>query len=212
MLGVFGRTGSGKSSIANLVSRLQETTKGNILFNNIDIKKVNLFSLRSTIGYIPQDGYLFSGSIKDNISFGTKETNNYEVLEAARKAEIIDEIENFSNKMDTVIGERGVKLSGGQKQRLGIARAFYKNPSLFIFDDCLSAVDAIKEKRILENLKTETAGKTSIIISHRITTIKEADHIIVLDKGKIIEQGTHNSLLKIKGVYSQINKDQNQSI
>ena len=114
--------------------------------------------------------------------------------------------------METVIGERGVKLSGGQKQRLGIARAFYKNPDLFIFDDCLSAVDAIKEQKILQNLKKESKGKTLIIISHRITTIKEADHIIVLDKGKIIEEGNHDSLLKINGAYCDINTNQNQSI
>ena len=210
-LGVFGKTGSGKSTIANLVCRLYDTTKGNIKFGSINIKNTNLFSLRSHIGYIPQDGYLFSGTIKENIAFSSNLINEDRMLEAARKAEILEEIQNFSNGFETIIGERGVKLSGGQRQRIAIARAFYKQSSLFIFDDCLSAVDAMKEQRILKNLKESNKGKTSIIISHRIASLKHTDLIIVLEEGKIIEKGTHQELIKSKGFYYQINKNQSNS-
>ncbi len=211
-LGIFGKTGSGKSTIANLVCRLYDTTKGDIKFGNTNIKNLNLFSLRSCMGYIPQDGYLFSGSIKENIAFASNTIDEKEILEAAKKAEILEETENFTEGFETIIGERGVKLSGGQRQRLAIARTFYKKPNLFIFDDCLSAVDATKEQKILKNLKAESSGKTSIIISHRIATLKHTDHIIVLEEGKIIEQGTHQSLLKSKGFYYEINKSQSKSI
>ena len=211
ILGIFGKTGSGKSSIANLICRLYDVNQGKISFNNTNIKDLNLFSLRSSIGYIPQDGYLFSGSIKDNIGFGSNKINKTNVLKAAKQAEILEEIETFTHHLNTIIGERGVKLSGGQKQRLAIARAFYQNPKIYIFDDCLSAIDAIKEQKIIKNLKKESKGKISILISHRIATIKNADHIIVLDKGKIIEQGTHQSLIKTKGSYYEIHKNQNSS-
>ena len=211
VLGIFGRTGSGKSSIANLICRLYDANTGIISFNNINIKDLNLFSLRSSIGYIPQDGYLFSGSIKDNIGFANDKRNNSNILKAAKQAEILDDIEAFSHNFNTMIGERGVKLSGGQKQRLAIARAFYQKPSMYIFDDCLSAIDAIKERKIINNLKKEAKGKTSIIISHRIATIKDADHIIVLEKGKIIEQGNHQSLITMKGEYYEIYKNQNST-
>ena len=211
-LGIFGKTGSGKSTIANLICRLYETSEGEIMFERTNIKDLNLFNLRSCIGYIPQDGYLFSGSVKENIGFASNIIDTKEVLEAAKKAEILDEIKQFRDGLETVIGERGVKLSGGQRQRLAIARTFYKNPDLFILDDCLSAIDATKEERILENLKEERKGKTCIIISHRVATIKDADYIIVLDSGEIIEQGTHQSLLKNKGFYYETNKNQSHSI
>ena len=211
-LGVFGKTGSGKSTIANLICRLHEASEGEINFERTNIKDLNLFNLRSCIGYIPQDGYLFSGSIKENIGFANNIIDTKKVLEAAKKAEILDEIKQFADGLETVIGERGVKLSGGQRQRLAIARTFYKNPDLFILDDCLSAIDATKEQRILENLKEERKRKTCIIISHRIATIKDVDYIIVLESGKIIEQGTHQSLLKNKGFYYETNKNQSNSI
>ena len=211
-LGIFGKTGSGKSSIANLVCRLYNTTKGEIIFNKTNIKNLNLFNLRSSIGYIPQDGYLFSGSITENIAFSSNIINKKNVFAAAKKAEILEDIQKFTNGFETIIGERGVKLSGGQKQRLALARTFYKNPKLFIFDDCLSAIDAAKEQKILSNLKKESKGKTSIIISHRIATIKDSTHIIVLEKGNIIEEGTHKDLLKKRGVYYDINKNQSNSI
>jgi len=200
-LGVFGKTGSGKSSIANLVCRLYDTSSGSITFGNTNIKNLNLNSLRSSIGYIPQDGYLFSGTIRENIAFSSDTIDNKKILEAAKKADILGEINNFKDGLDTIIGERGVQLSGGQRQRLAIARTFYKNPALYIFDDCLSAIDAIKEQRILKQLKLESKSKSSIIISHRISTLKDVDKIIVLDNGEITEFGSHSKLLNQKGFY-----------
>ena len=211
-LGIFGKTGSGKSTIASLICRLYEVSEGNIKFGTTNIKYLNLSNLRSSIGYIPQDGYLFSGSIKENIAFASDKFNEEEILEAAKKAGILKEIQSFNDGLNTIIGERGVKLSGGQRQRIAIARTFYKKPEIFIFDDCLSAVDSNKEQKILKNLKAESKGKTSIIISHRTTTLKDCDHIIILEKGEILEQGTHNSLIKLKGAYYKINKNQNNSI
>ena len=207
-LGIFGKTGSGKSTIANLLCRLYDTSNGSISFGNTNIKDLNLNSLRTAIGYIPQDGYLFSGTITENIAFSSNTIDNQKILEAAKKADILDEINNFKDGLDTIIGERGVQLSGGQRQRLAIARTFYKNPSLYIFDDCLSAIDANKEKRILKQLKLETKEKSSIIISHRISTLKDADKIIVLDNGEITESGSHTELLSQKGFYFEMHQIQ----
>ena len=207
-LGIFGKTGSGKSTIANLVCRLYDTSSGSISFGNTNIKNLNLNSLRTAIGYIPQDGYLFSGTIRENIAFSSDTIDNQKIIEAAKKADILDEINNFKEGLDTIIGERGVQLSGGQRQRLAIARTFYKNPSLYIFDDCLSAIDATKEQRILKQLKLEIKAKSSIIISHRISTLKDADKIIVLDNGEITESGTHSELLSQKGFYFEMHQIQ----
>ena len=207
-LGIFGKTGSGKSTIANLVCRLYDTSTGSISFGNTNIKNLNLNSLRTAIGYIPQDGYLFSGTIRENIAFSSDTIDNQKIIEAAKKADILDEINNFKEGLDTIIGERGVQLSGGQRQRLAIARTFYKNPSLYIFDDCLSAIDATKEQRILKQLKVESKAKSSIIISHRISTLKDADKIIVLDNGEITESGSHRELLSQKGFYFKMHQIQ----
>jgi len=207
-IGIFGKTGSGKTTIANLICRLYDVTNGAIKINNIDIKATNLDTLRTSIGYIPQDGYLFSGTIRENIGFADDLDNIEEVKIAARKAEMLDEINSFPDKFNTIIGERGVQLSGGQRQRLAIARVFYKKPKIYIFDDCLSAVDANKEQKILKNLRIETQDKTTIIISHRVSTLEKSDNIIVLDNGSISEQGTHNELLKNKRFYSQIHVNQ----
>jgi len=211
-IGIFGETGSGKSTIANLLCRLYETSRGDIIYGETNIQDLNLFNLRSSIGYIPQDGYLFSGSIKENIAFGSSTTNMKEIINAAEKAQILGEINSFNNRFETVIGERGVKLSGGQRQRLSIARTFYKKPEIFVFDDCLSAIDAKKEQDILKKLKNESRGKTSIIISHRITTIKDSNYIIVLKRGTIIEKGSHQELLKNKGFYYKMYKRQSRSV
>ncbi len=208
-LGIFGKTGSGKTTIANLICRLYDTTNGTITFRETQIQNLNLNNLRTAIGYVPQDGYLFSGTIKENIAFSSNTINEDKIIEAARKAEILDEINNFNDGFDTVIGERGIQLSGGQRQRLAIARTFYKNPDLYIFDDCLSAIDANKEQKILHNLKLETKNKTSIIISHRVASIKDANQIIVMDKGKITEKGNHQELLKSEGFYQQMHQSQN---
>jgi ATP-binding cassette, subfamily B, multidrug efflux pump len=207
-IGIFGKTGSGKTTIANLICRLYDVTNGAIKINNLDIKSTNLNTLRTSIGYIPQDGYLFSGTIRENISFADDLDNIEEVKIAAQKAEMLDEINSFPDKFNTIIGERGVQLSGGQRQRLAIARVFYKKPKIYIFDDCLSAVDANKEQKILKNLRIETKDKTTIIISHRVSTLEKSDNIIVLDNGAISEQGTHNELLKNKKFYSQIHVNQ----
>ena len=207
-LGIFGKTGSGKSTIANLVCRLYNTSTGSISFGNTNIKNLNLNSLRTAIGYIPQDGYLFSGTIRENIAFSSDTIDNQKIIEAAKKADILDEINNFKEGLDTIIGERGVQLSGGQRQRLAIARTFYKNPSLYIFDDCLSAIDATKEQRILKQLKVESKAKSSIIISHRISTLKDADKIIVLENGEITESGSHSELLSQKGFYFEMHQIQ----
>ena len=207
-IGIFGKTGSGKTSIVNLICRLYDVSNGNIKINDINLKNIDLNHLRSSIGYVPQDGYLFSGTIRENIGFSSNKINNNEIEIAAKKAEMMDEINSFPDKFETVIGERGVQLSGGQRQRLAIARVFYKNPEIYIFDDCLSAVDANKEQKILENLKKETNSKTTIIISHRISTLEKSDNIIVIDEGKIIEEGTHSELLRNEGFYSQIHVNQ----
>jgi ATP-binding cassette, subfamily B, multidrug efflux pump len=210
-IGIFGRTGSGKSTIANLICRLYDCTNGNIQFGDSNIKDLNLNNLRTSIGYVPQDDYLFSGTIKENISFSSDEMNNDRIISSAKKAGILDEINNFKDGFKTIIGERGVQLSGGQRQRLAIARTFYKKPEIFIFDDCLSAIDARKEQIILNNLKEETNNKSSIIISHRISTIKDLNQIIVLENGEITEIGNHDELAAGKGFYAQMNQVQSKT-
>ena len=207
-LGIFGKTGSGKSTIANLMCRLYDSSEGDISFGEQDIRKLNLSDLRQNIGYVPQDGFLFSGTVNENISFGKDEFTEEEIKQAARIAEIEDEIENFSKKYKTIIGERGVQLSGGQRQRISIARAIFINPPIFIFDDSLSAIDANKEQKILKNLKNKTENNTNIIISHRTSSLKNAHHIIVLDDGSISEEGTHNDLIQKNGFYAQMHKKQ----
>ncbi len=207
-LGIFGKTGSGKSTIANLICRLYDPISGDIEINNKNIKELNLYALRKTTGYVPQDGFLFSSTIAENIVFGNNSNNINNIIDAAKNAEILEEIESFKNKLDTIVGERGVQLSGGQRQRISIARAIYINPSIYIFDDCLSAVDATKERKILNNLKKITKRSTNIIISHRVASLKHANHIIVLDKGSIIEEGNHEELKKSNGFYSKMYKKQ----
>ena len=211
-IGIFGKTGSGKTTIINLITRLYDTSKGKVTINNINIKKLDLHSVRSYIGYIPQDGYLFSGSIKDNITFTSDKIDVNKMIQAAKDAEIFDEINSFHNKFETIIGERGVQLSGGQKQRIAIARAFYKEYKIFILDDCLSAIDAKKEKKILDNLRNKQKNITSIIVSHKINSIKESNKIIVLSEGNIIEEGTHKNLLNKKGFYYDIYNKQIQEL
>jgi len=209
-LGIIGSTGSGKSTISNLIPRLMNPQSGKIKIDGINIEDINTKTLRSQIGYVPQDVFLFSDTIKNNISFGSEKENFDLVFEAAKSADLIENINKFSKKFETKIGERGVTLSGGQKQRISIARAIIKNPKILIFDDCLSAVDTKTEKSILNSLKKIMKNKTSIIISHRISSVVMAKKIIVLEDGKIIESGDHNSLLKIKGNYYKIFKKQNE--
>jgi len=207
-LGITGRTGSGKSTIANLISRQYDVTSGTIKIDDRTIQNVHLESLRNSIGTVPQDVFLFSDSIRNNISFSDERLTEEQIVEAAKQADIYDNIMEFPEKFDTVLGERGINLSGGQKQRISIARAIIKSPEILIFDDCLSAVDTETEDKILRSLNQIMKGKTSIIISHRISSILGADHILVLDKGQIIEHGSHQDLIDKKGYYHELYQKQ----
>lgn len=201
---ILGKTGSGKSSVVNLISRLYDVSSGQITIDNIPIKEINLIDLRKTIGFVPQDPFLFSDSISNNIKFGKKEATDQEIEEAAKNAVVHQNIIDFKNGYETILGERGVTLSGGQKQRISIARAIINDPQILIFDDCLSAVDTETEEKILSNLEKISKDKTTFIISHRISSVKNADKIIVLGEGEIIQQGSHNQLINQKGYYKQL--------
>lgn len=208
-LAIVGRTGSGKTTIVNLLLRIYEVDEGNILLDNRDIKDLNIKSLRENISYVPQDNFLFTTTIKDNIGFAFDEPISEELMvKSSKLAQVYDNIIDFPNKFDTILGERGVTLSGGQKQRVAIARALAKDSPILILDDSLSSVDTETEEKILNQLERVTNKKTTIIISHRISTVKEADEIIVLDEGRIIERGDHNSLLKIDGLYRYLYEKQ----
>jgi ATP-binding cassette subfamily B protein len=205
-LAVIGRTGSGKSSIAALITRLYDVTGGEILIDGKNIRELNLSSLRSQIGYVPQEVFLFSDTIANNIAFTDHSAVPDEALirQAAKDAAIYSNIMEFPEKFETAVGERGITLSGGQKQRLSIARAIIKQPRILIFDDCLSAVDTETEEEILNNLQRIMKGRTSIIISHRVSSVKNCDQVIVMEDGKIAEQGNHRSLLLKKGIYYEL--------
>ena len=206
-LGVIGRTGSGKSTLAQLFPRMIDPSSGSISVGSTDIRHLKTTSLRENIGYVPQEVFLFSDSIRNNITFG-KEATDEEVVHAARIADVHNNILSFPDGYNTLLGERGINLSGGQKQRISIARAIIKNPEILLFDDCLSAVDTQTEDRIIRELKDVMKGKTSIVIAHRISTVKEADIIIYLDHGRITEQGTHAELLALNGSYASLYKKQ----
>lgn len=207
-LAVIGRTGSGKSTLANLIMRMYDTDSGKIEIDGKELRNINLNNYRSQIGFVPQEVFLFSDTIKNNIAFGLSEISEGQVETAAKNAAVYQNIIDFDQKFETMLGERGITLSGGQKQRVSIARALIKEPKILIFDDCLSAVDTKTEEEILGNLGKVMKGKTSILIAHRISTIKNADKIIVLDRGEIIEQGTHYELLEKGGAYTEMYNNQ----
>ena len=210
-VGIIGKTGSGKTTLSNLLLKLYMPNPGEIFIDSVDITDYSLETLRSSMGYVPQDNFLFSASIKDNIKFFKDEYTDKEVEEAAQKSSIYESIIDLPMGFDTILGERGVNLSGGQKQRISIARAIIKNPPILILDDSLSAVDTITESMLLKNMKKLRVGKTTIIIAHRISTIKHADLIIVLDEGSICESGTHNELLEKGGLYYETYKSQHKN-
>ena len=207
-IAILGKTGSGKSSIINLISRLYDTTSGTVFIDEKPIKECNLNDIRSQIGFVPQDPFLFSDTIANNIKFGKEDATQEEIIEAAKNAVVHQNIIEFQNGYNTILGERGVTLSGGQKQRVSIARAIIKNPKILIFDDCLSAVDTETEEQILANLERVSKNKTTFIISHRVSSAKNADKIIILNNGEIAQQGTHNQLITREGYYKELYEQQ----
>lgn len=207
-LAIIGETGSGKTSLVNLILRLYDISGGKLKIDGSPIDRIPLSTLRTSIGYVPQDSFLFSTSIRENIAFGVEKASIKEIEEAAKTAQIYDNIMDLPDGFDTIVGERGVTLSGGQKQRVSIARALIKDPKILILDDSLSAVDTDTEERILQGLKVIMKDRTSIIIAHRISSIKHADEIIVLDNGQIVERGRHDRLIDLKGHYYSLYQKQ----
>ena len=207
-VGLVGRIGSGKSTVAQMAPRLFDVSSGTILMDGQDIRKLSLRELRWTLGYVPQDPFLFSTSLRRNLAFGRDKVSDNELARAVRIAKLDRDVEIFPQGMDTMVGERGVTLSGGQKQRATLARALLMDPPVLILDDCLSSVDAQTEAEILEGLRSILKEKTCLIISHRISAVKEADEILVLDEGKIIERGTHEQLVDRGGVYADLYQQQ----
>jgi ATP-binding cassette, subfamily B, multidrug efflux pump len=209
-LAIVGKTGSGKSSIIHLLTRQFDPQKGNILIDGVSLDKLNLADYRDQIGVVPQEVFLFSDTLANNIKFGTSQQNvpQSEIEDAAKFMHVHHNIIRFKEGYETLLGERGINLSGGQKQRVSMARAIIRNPKILVLDDCLSAVDTETEEIIQNNLKKVMKDKTSIIISHRISSIRDCDHIIVLDDGKIIEEGTHNELINRKGYYTEMYEKQ----
>ncbi len=209
-LAIIGTTGSGKSTVSNLVTRLYDTTEGEILIDSVPIRDFDLFTLRSQIGYVPQDVFLFSDTISNNIGFGLMNADQQQIEQAAKDADVYENIQNFPNGFETRVGERGITLSGGQKQRVSIARAIVKNPKILMLDDALSAVDTKTENNILNSLKRIMTDRTTIIISHRVSSAKLANRILVLIDGQIVEEGTHDQLISHDGLYRELFEKQTQ--
>ncbi len=203
-LAILGKTGSGKSTVLSLIGRMYDVSGGSVKIDGTEISQINLNDLRNSIGMVPQDAFLFSDTIKNNIKFGKEDATDEQVIEAAKKAVVHDNISNFTMQYETVLGERGITLSGGQKQRVSIARAIIKDPQILLLDDCLSAVDTETEETILSNLLEFCKNKTTIIVSHRVSSAKNADKIIILDHGRIIQQGSHQDLINQDGYYKAL--------
>lgn len=207
-IAIVGRTGSGKTTLVNLMPRLFDPDEGEILIDGVNLKDWKLRDLRKAIGYVPQETFLFSTTVKENIAFGVEDASMKQIEEAADSAQVLQNILDFEKKFETLVGERGITLSGGQKQRTAIARAIIKKPGIVIFDDSLSAVDTKTEDAILEHLRVKLAHVTTIMISHRISTVKDADTIFYIEEGSIVESGTHNELLEVEGRYSDMYRKQ----
>ncbi len=207
-IAILGKTGAGKSTILDLVARLYDVHNGEILVDDTPIQNINLNSLRSAIGAVPQDAFLFSDTIENNIRFGKEDASKEEIITVAKNAVVHENIVDFTKQYDTILGERGITLSGGQKQRVSIARALLKDPKIYLFDDCLSAVDTETEEEILKNLKQASQDKTTMIVSHRVSSAKNADKILILDHGTILQEGTHEELNAKEGYYKQLYLDQ----
>lgn len=209
-LGIIGKTGAGKSTILQLLTRSLEADSGQIYIDNVPIQDHDILALRQAMGWVPQEVFLFSDTIENNINFGVNQAKHDEMVEAAKDAGVADDVLRFQDQWQTLLGERGINLSGGQKQRISIARAFMKNPQILILDDCLSAVDTATEELILKGIKKRMTGKTSVFISHRVSSIQQCNHILVLDEGKLVESGRHDELVAAKGSYHRLYQIQNQ--
>jgi ATP-binding cassette subfamily B protein len=205
---LLGTTGAGKTTVALLMARFYDPSAGEILLDGIDLKDWDIAWVRSFVGFVPQDVFLFSTSISENIRFGQDELSQESIEEAAKMADVYENIIEFPDQFETILGERGITLSGGQKQRVSIARALAKNPTMLILDDCLSAVDTHTEHTILENLKTVTSEKSSLIISHRVSSSRLANQIFVLSDGSIVEKGSHEALMERKTLYFELYQQQ----
>jgi ATP-binding cassette subfamily B protein len=207
-IAIVGRTGSGKTTLAQLIMRMFDVDEGYIEMDGVDVRKFNLGSLRHQISYVPQDGFLFSDTVQNNIAFGEADASLEDVKEAAKLAVVDNDIEGFPKGYQTEIGERGVTLSGGQKQRISIARALMKRAPILVLDDCLSAVDARTERQIIYHLQTALKGRTSILITHRIFSLLQFDQVIVMDGGRIAEMGCHEDLIARRGLYFEMHARQ----
>ena len=211
-LGIIGKVGSGKTTLLDLLSRVHDPEKGSILYNNKDIRSFKINNLRGLFSYVPQNNFLFSDSIYKNIQFGNPDATNEQVQKAAKLSEIESEIDKFEKGYRTILGERGITLSGGQIQRISIARSLIKDSALYLFDDCFSSLDTDTEERLINNLKNRLKNKSVVIVSHRVSCIKHSDKIIVLENGKIIQEGTHKNLINIDGYYKELYNKQNSEI
>ncbi|HZY25397.1 MAG TPA: ATP-binding cassette domain-containing protein, partial [Bacteroidales bacterium] len=207
MIAIVGSSGAGKSTIASLILRLHEPTEGDIFFDNTKSSEFSLSSLRSQIALVPQDVFLFGGSIRENISYGRPGASDDEIFDAAHKANAMEFIDRFPEKLNTIVGERGTQLSGGQRQRIAIARAVLKNPRILILDEATSSLDSESERLVQDALEKLMVGRTSIVIAHRLSTIRKADQIFVIDSGRIVEKGTHEELILLeKGIYRNLSQ------
>ena len=207
-LAILGKTGAGKTTVLELVSRLYDVSSGRILIDGHPIEELELTALRNHIGAVPQEAFLFSDTIENNIRFGDHSATLERIQKYAQKAVVHDNIMGFTKQYETLLGERGITLSGGQKQRVSIARALIREPRIYLFDDCLSAVDTETEEEILNNLQSESQDRTTFIVSHRVSAARHADRILILDKGKIIQSGTHEQLVAVPGYYKDLYEEQ----